>query len=164
MVINPSHLILKRLRIIGEHGIAYDQEYHRGVNIIRGQNSSGKSTIADFIFFVLGGEFNDWKEEAKKCSEVQAEIETTKGKLTLSRQINKIHKPIKIYFGCMTDAINSNFAGCERYPIKRQENNKSFSQVMFRTLNIPEAQSEGASNITMHQVLRLCYSDQRTPA
>jgi K+/H+ antiporter YhaU regulatory subunit KhtT len=29
---------------------------------------------------------------------------------------------------------------------------------------IPEAQSDGASNITMHQLLRLCYSDQRTPA
>ncbi len=35
---------------------------------------------------------------------------------------------------------------------------------MFRSLQIPEAQSEGASNITMHQLLRLCYADQRSPA
>ncbi len=41
---------------------------------------------------------------------------------------------------------------------------EGFSQVMFRSLQIPEAQSDGASNITMHQLLRLCCSDQRTPA
>ena len=54
--------------------------------------------------------------------------------------------------------------GWERFPIRRQAGRESFSQVMFRSLLIPEAQSEGAANITMHQVLRLCYSDQRTPA
>ncbi len=46
----------------------------------------------------------------------------------------------------------------------RSAGKESFSQVMFRSLGIPEAQSDGASNITMHQLLRLCYSDQRTPA
>jgi len=35
---------------------------------------------------------------------------------------------------------------------------------MFRASGIPEAQSQGASNITMHRMLRLMYSDQRTPA
>ena len=47
--------------------VAYDEEFHRGVNIIRGQNSSGKSTIVRFIFFVLGGYYTDFVPQAVKC-------------------------------------------------------------------------------------------------
>ena len=81
-----SVLRLNRLRIGRPGGIAYDQDFHGGVNIIRGQNSSGKSTIADFIFFILGGEYDDWKDAARMCDVVQAEVETPRGKLTLMRQ------------------------------------------------------------------------------
>ena len=59
-----SYLRLNRLRIGRRGRIAYEQGFHEGVNIIRGQNGSGKSTIADFIFFILGGEFDDWKDAA----------------------------------------------------------------------------------------------------
>lgn len=51
-------LFLQRLRIVTlENKIAYDEQFHKGVNIIRGQNSSGKSTIIRFIFFALGGSY-----------------------------------------------------------------------------------------------------------
>lgn len=51
-----NNLFLNRLVIYTEDmAVAYDEKYHRGVNIIRGDNSSGKSTITHFIFFVLGG-------------------------------------------------------------------------------------------------------------
>lgn len=61
-------LFLQRLRIVTESGdVAYDELFHRGVNIIRGQNSSGKSTIVRFIFFVLGGYYTDFVPQAMKC-------------------------------------------------------------------------------------------------
>ena len=45
-----NNLFLQRLRIVTrDNKTAYDEEFHRGVNIIRGQNSSGKSTIADLL-------------------------------------------------------------------------------------------------------------------
>lgn len=164
MVTSPPFMRLNRLRIAGSGSVAYDETFHEGVNIIRGQNGSGKSTIADFIFFVLGGEFGDWKAAASGCDEVQAEIETPRGKLTLRRQVDRAQEPLGIYFGSMSAASESAMEGWERFPIRRQGGLESFSQVMFRSVMIPEARSEGASNITMHQVLRLCYSDQRTPA
>jgi hypothetical protein len=40
----------------------------------------------------------------------------------------------------------------------------SFTQVLFRGAGIPEAPNVENSNITMHQIMRLLYSDQQTPA
>lgn len=157
-------LRLSRLRIGRGGGFAYDEEFHEGVNIIRGQNGSGKSTIADFIFFVLGGEFDDWKEAAGRCGVVQAEVETPRGKVTLERRIESAQEPVSVFFGPMATAGGSSMEAWEQFPIRRHGGRESFSQVMFRSLLIPEAQSEGAANVTMHQLLRLCYSDQRTPA
>jgi len=164
MSTTPRFLRLNHLRVMRRGKVAYDQAFHAGVNIIRGQNSSGKSTIADFIFFILGGEFSDWKDAASQCDEVQAEVETPRGKLTLSRQIASALEPILVYFGSIAEAMESSLEGWERFAIRRQSGRESYSQVMFRSLLIPEAQSEGAANITMHQLLRLCYADQRTPA
>ena len=160
----PSYLRLNRVRVVRRAHAVYDYSFHSGVNIIRGQNGSGKSTIADFIFFILGGEFEDWKDAASKCDEVQAEVQTPRGQLTLKRQITSAQEPMLVYFGSMSDASKSSLEGWERFPIRRQGDRESFSQMMFRSLLVPEAPSEGESNITMHQLLRLCYSDQRTPA
>lgn len=157
-------LQINRLRILSRGIPVYDERFHEGVNIIRGQNGSGKSTIADCIFFILGGEFDDWKNAAKRCDEVQAEIETPNGQLTLRRATVSKQEPISTFFGGMDKADEYSLEGWQRFPIRRQNNRESFSQVLFRSLNIPEAKSDGASNITMHQLLRLMYSDQRTPA
>lgn len=155
---------LNRLRVLRHGHIAYDQEFHEGVNIIRGENGSGKSTIADFIFYALGGEFDSWKDAAARCDEVQAEVVTNHGKLTLLREIGNKTTPIRVFFGSFDQADQHALDGWETFPIRRSEKRESFSQVLFRSLNIPEAQSVGASNITMHQVMRLLYSDQRTPS
>lgn len=163
MTLVPS-LCLSRLRVMRRGQAVYDQKFHEGVNIIRGENGSGKSTIADFIFYVLGGEYEDWKEAARLCDEVQAEIETSRGTLTLRREVSTKLTPIKVYFGQLEQAAAHSLDGWETFPIRRQANRESFSQVLFRSLMIPEAQSEGASNITMHQIMRLLYSDQRTPS
>jgi hypothetical protein len=160
-----SLLTLKRLCIFSHARLVYDQQFHQGVNIIRGDNGSGKSTIADFIFYVLGGEFDEWKDKASLCTEVRAEIATTSGGLTLRRLIGTKQEPITVFFGPMADAINSPIEGWERYPIRRNTDKQlGFSQVLFRACGIPEAPTIEGGNVTAHQILRLLYSDQRTPA
>lgn len=164
MVNSPSFLRLNRMRILRKGSVAYDEQFHEGVNIIRGVNGSGKSTIADFIFFSLGGTFDKWKVVARQCDEVYVEVETPRGKVTLRREVVSAQEPVYVYFGGMSTACESEIEQWERFPTQRRSDRESFSQVMFRSLGIPEARSEGASNITIHQLLRLCYADQQTPA
>lgn len=157
-------LQLRRLQVFSSGRIAYDERFHDGVNIIRGENGSGKSTIADFIFFALGGEFDDWKEIAKNCDEVMAEVLTTRGLVCIRRQTSSKQSTPSVFLGPLEEASKTALDGWERFPLHRKSSSESFSQIMFRSMLLPEAQSEGASNITMHQILRLLYADQRTPA
>ena len=46
-----NNLFFNRMKIYTRNGeIAYDEIFHKGINIIRGNNSSGKSTITHFMF------------------------------------------------------------------------------------------------------------------
>lgn len=161
---NSRFLRLKRLRIMSRGRAVYNETFHEGVNIIRGLNGSGKSTISDFIFFVLGGEFDDWKEAARRCDEVQAEIETTEGTMSIRRLTASKASNVSVFFGSLLKASENLLESWESYPLHRSTNRNSFSQLIFQMVGIPEAMGEGSSNITIHQILRLCYSDQRTPA
>jgi DNA repair exonuclease SbcCD ATPase subunit len=80
-----SFLKINQLVVTRDGENVYSQEYHEGLNIIRGHNSTGKSTIANFIFFALGGEFTDWLPEAASCDYVIAEIEINGANITLKR-------------------------------------------------------------------------------
>lgn len=163
MIQQSSLLRINRLRILKAGQAVYDECFHSGVNIIRGENGAGKSTISDFIFYVMGGEYDNWKNAAQRCDEVQAEICTKGGIVTIKREVGGKQTPAYLFYGSMSEAENNGLDGWERYPIRRSENSESISQILFRSVGIPEAKSEGASNVTMHQILRLLYSDQRTP-
>jgi predicted nucleic acid-binding Zn-ribbon protein len=159
-----SRLRLNRLSVHrGEHTL-YDEVFHEGVNIIHGDNGSGKSTIADFIYFALGGDLREWRKEASLAQYVLAEITAQDAVLTLKRTVSDTSsRPMDIFFGPYEDAIRAEIARWETFPYSRPERSYSFSQVLFKAIGIPEAISDGVSNITMHQLLRILYSDQLTP-
>jgi hypothetical protein len=164
MIENKPTLILNEL-IVRDYNnkIVYNEKFHLGVNIIRGNNSSGKSTISNFIFYVLGGAFSNWTTEAKNCKDVTAEVLINDAIFTLRRDIGKSFLiPLQIFWGSYeeskTDSLNWNV-----YPYRVTEDIVSFSNVLFNALNFPEVKSDFDSNITMHQILRLLYVDQETP-
>lgn len=161
-----SFFALKRVRVTCESGIAYDEPFHRGVNIIRGENSSGKSTISDFIFYGLGGEFDRWKDAAAQCNAVRLEIETSQSLITVHRSVGSKQEPIFVFYGALEESLTKGIDAWQRLPIRRPPSGKdlSFTQVLFRGAGIPEAPNVENSNITMHQIMRLLYSDQQTPA
>ncbi|MCB0278524.1 MAG: AAA family ATPase, partial [Calditrichaeota bacterium] len=166
-----NNLVVNRLIINTIDGkIAYDEEFHKGINIIRGDNSSGKSTITHFLFYVLGGAFNNWVKEARKCSDVMAEIEINGAIVTLKRELNfnehtgksNDKEALRIFWGNISDALSSHSSeGWHKYGFNTTNDIKSFSNVLFENLEIPIV--KGDNNITMHQILRLLYLDQDSP-
>lgn len=165
-----TNLFLKRLVVVThQNQYAYDQNFHRGVNIIRGQNSSGKSTIIRFIFYVLGGCYGDFVPEAMACQWVMAEVETGGKILTLKRSLERTedgskvnrYNPMYIHFGPMTDVILDSGYGWQKYPYRSSSERYSFSNVLFKLIGLPDFKAD--STITMHQILRLIYLDQESP-
>lgn len=166
-----NNLFLNRLIIVTDEGkIAYDEKFHRGVNIIHGQNSSGKSTIVRFIFFALGGSYGDFVPEALRCQYVMAEVEINGKVYTLKRYLEKTdngggvkkNAPIYIYFGSMEECEEDKRPEKWKcYGYNMSANKRSFSNVLFELMGLPEMKAD--SNITMHQILRLIYLDQESP-
>ena len=159
-----ASLRIERMLITRGANVLYDEPFHAGVNIIHGSNGSGKSTLADFIYFGLGGDLREWKESASRAERVYLQILTPSGKLTLRRDVSTDGlRPMSIYFGDMDNSLSSPNDSWQLLGYKRPEHGYSFSQVLFRAIGLPESISDGASNITMHQLLRILYVDQLTP-
>jgi len=164
MMLYRPYLELRRLIVYAGGNPAYDERFRPGVNIIRGANSSGKSTIADFIFFILGGDVSSWKPEAERCSEVFAEVLINDAPVTLRRTISVLSRqPMMVFLDSIERALASAADGWKVFSFQRSKDKESFSQVLFRALDMPEVRSDMESNITMHQVLRLIYVDQLSP-
>lgn len=160
---DPS-IVVKRLVIERANKPVYDELFHIGVNIIRGENSSGKSTILNFLFYGLGGDLTDWSEAAKLCTRVFVEVEFNGMPATLAREISVDHgQPMEIFGGSFIAAKAAAIGQWTRYRYARSSQIESFSLALFRLIGLPEVASEASGNLTMHQVLRLLYADQLSP-
>lgn len=158
--ISPT-LIVNRLSVFQNGNVAFDCNFHKGVNIIRGRNSSGKTTIMDMLAFSLGAENIRWKPQALKCTSTIVEVSLNNKLACFKRDIDKEPmRPISIYWGGMESAKKAGVHEWELYPFKRSENKISFTQAILNALDMPLAQGAGSSNLTLHQILRVLYADQ----
>lgn len=162
---DPS-LLLKRMVVKRAALTMYDEAFHAGVNVVRGDNSSGKSTIMNFIFFGLGGDLDRsaWSEHALLCDHVWLEVEFNGNPAVLRRAIDvSSQSAMEIFGGRYEAAAMAPIEAWNRYPYARSKNQESFSQAIFRLLEMPDVAVEGTSSITIHQILRLLYADQLSP-
>lgn len=159
-LLEPTLKVNKLLVKKGGH-TAYECSFHQGVNVIRGRNSSGKTTIMDLLAYSLGAENIRWKPQALGCSFTLVEVELNGLPVTLMREISEQSlRPMSIFWGELEKSFTAGPAEWERYPFKRSEQKISFTQSLFSALGMPQAQGTGASNLTMHQILRVLYADQ----
>src|SRR6185437_7974467 len=124
-------LIVTRLVVERNSRSAYDEAFHEGVNVIRGENSSGKSTILNFIFYGLGGDLSEWSETALLCNRVTLEVRINGSAATLSRDISKqTGQPMEIFGGSYEESLVAPRAEWVRYPYRRSSSLESFSQAL----------------------------------
>ena len=161
MTLLEPTLQVRQLHVYKGSDLAFDCVFHQGVNAVRGRNSSGKTTIMDLLAYSLGAESIRWKPEALLCSHTVAEVQLNDGVATLRREISSENqRPMEIFWGSLEDAIAAPIQSWQRYPFKRSANLISFSQALLSAMRMPQAQGDGASNLTMHQILRVLYADQ----
>ncbi len=165
MTYNRPYIFVNRLVIVSTKGaIAYDEMFRHGVNIIRGDNASGKSTIINFLFYALGGDFTNWTSESERCNAVLIEISVNDAVVTLRRNISKAHhQPMQIFYGKIDEATSHSDEGWMRFGYKSSTEKESFSVALFCAMSIPEVKTQSEESITMHQLLRLIYIDQLSP-
>ncbi|QDM18964.1 hypothetical protein FNL56_25850 [Tardiphaga sp. vice304] len=158
-------LIVKRLVVERREAVVYDERFHAGVNVVRGENSSGKSTVLNFIFYGLGGDLSDWSAVARLCSRVIVEVSLNGLSATLSREISETSglQPMDIFGGAYDDAKSAPRSEWLRFPYKGGASRESFSQALFKLMGVPEVSSDLSGHITMNQILRLLYADQLSP-
>lgn len=79
-----------------------------------------------------------------------------------SREISLTNgqQPMEIFSGNYEGSSKAPLSEWSRYPYKATTNRESFSQALFRIMEIPEVSSDLSGHITVHQILRLLYADQ----
>lgn len=160
---NPS-LFIRRLAILRNSKIVADLEFHRGLNVIAGENSSGKTTLIRFLAFALGAENIKFNSTALLCEATFCEVELSGAIVTLRRAISsKTQSALSIFWGPMAAALSASITQWQTFSFRRTESKPSFSQVLFQALSLPELRGDAGNNVTMHQIMRLVYSDQETP-
>lgn len=159
---SKSKLFVERLVIYSKGKVVYDQLFNTGVNIIRGWNTTGKSTIIELLVYGLGGEFKDWNEHQSKCDYVVTQIRINSFVLTLKREIDDSGRAsMHVLDGTIDGSLESQDSW-QVFPSRRSAEKFSFSQKLFEVLGLPQHKTDESKNLTMHQILRLIYVNQLT--
>jgi len=100
MTLFKPTLIISELAVIKDNRIILNTKFHKGLNIVSGHNSSGKTTTLDFIAHTLGAEDIPWKKEALLCDYSIVEVFLNNVPVTLRRDVGETPmKPVYIFWG-----------------------------------------------------------------
>lgn len=164
---NRTKLIINRVVVKRNGSSVYDQAFHKGINVIRGKNSTGKSTIMELISYGLGADIKKqhWKREALLCDEVLIDVKFNQNRYVLKRPIegDGSKPPIYMKEGNYQDAVTSP-EGWNKYGYRKTDKKVSFATRIFDLLGYEQHTTSDNESLTIHQLFRLIYADQDTPA
>lgn len=147
MTLHKPTILVDRLVVKRNGNSVMDISFHAGLNVITGENSSGKTTAIRFIAYALGSESISFNQMAQLCDDIYLEITANEAVVTLRRHVStQLMQPLSIFWGGMQAALDAGASMWQQCPFKRSESKESLSQVMFRLLEMPELRGEGGSN------------------
>lgn len=98
-VLKPT-IIVKALKVFKDGRVVLETSFHKGLNILLGHNSSGKTTTLDFLAHTMGAEDIPWKNEALLCDYSIVEILLNDIPVTLRRDVGESQmRPMYTFLG-----------------------------------------------------------------
>ncbi len=132
-----------------------------GINILVGENGSGKTTFANLIYFGLGGRVDSFLSSGTAR---HAEIASDENNyVELAVEIDEASYTFRRYFGTNDIGVTKQTGDVEVYPVYRQRQSSIFSDWLLRTLGIePFVLDLGgyAGYLNNTDLMRLIYHDQ----
>lgn len=166
-MMNNKKIIINRVVIKSSDKVVYNEVFHKGINVIRGKNSTGKSTIMELISYGLGADIKrqHWKKEALSCEEIIIDVSFNERRFVLKRAIEDegSKPPIFMKEGDYYTAVKES-QGWSKYGYQKTDNKISFASRIFDLLGFEQHLTSDNENLTVHQIFRLLYADQDTPA
>ncbi|WP_179027261.1 AAA family ATPase [Pseudomonas hunanensis] len=162
MIIRKPTIKVTRLLVAKSGEAVYDEKFHSGLNILSGCNGGGKTSVVQLLVYGLGYEVQHWKQEAGSCDEVFVECELNGQAVTLNRILKTQRAGMQFFFGDLASGLRAGRSEWFSYPYNSGAK-ESFSQKLFDILGVPEVKLDASENLTMHQLLRLIYSNQANP-
>lgn len=160
-----GNLIIKKVEYYGDNYQFISSDLETGINLIIGDNGSGKSTFVYFIEYALGGTIKPFSLNNKekyleilhdKNNYVKIEVEINNNKYFFKRFINN-----------NDILISDDKENITMLPINRNKNNKIFSDWILEKLNIPSYELNYGSyawKFNFNDLIRLLIYDQDTEA
>jgi len=156
-------LIIKKVKYSGEKYYYESPELQEGINIILGDNDSGKSTFSYFIEYALGGKVKPFEDDTDG-SRYSLIIEDKNNFVQIDILIDQIPYSIKRFINHQDIFINNGDL-TERFPINRKPGITIFSDWLLGKLRIPVFEMYlGASHwyFNFNDLFRLLNYDQNT--
>ncbi|QRY55934.1 ATP-binding protein [Sphingobacterium siyangense] len=156
-------LIVKKVKYSGENYSYESPELKKGINIILGDNGSGKSTFSYFIEYALGGKVKPFDNDDEE-SRYSLILDDTNNYVQIDILIDDIPYSLKRFIG-KQDVFVSDGTTTESYPISRQSAPFIFSDWLLGKLKIPVFEIYlGAAHwfFNFNDLFRLLNYDQNT--
>lgn len=162
-----STLLLKQLILVG-HRKNYTVPFNPGVNIIYGEEDSGKSSILELINYLLGSSRLDkYIELEQSVKYAVLELDLKNIRYCIKRDIFDKHKDIEVYMSSYVE-IGKHFPKKYIPKYNKKTQGEFFSDFLLDALNLskikiktsPSKDNSELQRLSFRDLFQFCYLDQ----